>query len=31
VPHPDIVLQHGDGRLETVREFTYADFRDRLG
>ncbi|MDB6079629.1 MAG: carboxynorspermidine decarboxylase [Akkermansiaceae bacterium] len=31
VPHPDIVLQHEDGRLETVREFTYADFRDRLG
>jgi carboxynorspermidine decarboxylase len=31
VPHPDIVLQHEDGALETVRQFTYADFRDRLG
>ena len=30
VKHPAIVLQHEDGRLETVREFTYADFRDRL-
>ena len=30
VPHPDIVLQHPDGRLATVREFGYQDFRDRL-
>ncbi len=30
VPHPDIVLQHGDGRRETLREFGYEDFRDRL-
>jgi carboxynorspermidine decarboxylase len=30
VPHPSIVLQHEDGRLETIREFTYEDFRDRL-
>jgi carboxynorspermidine decarboxylase len=30
VPHPSIVLQHEDGRLETIREFSYADFRDRL-
>ncbi len=30
VPHPDIVLQHEDGRLETIREFRYEDFRDRL-
>jgi carboxynorspermidine decarboxylase len=30
VQHPPIVLQHADGRLETLREFTYADFRDRL-
>ncbi|MFC7336323.1 carboxynorspermidine decarboxylase [Haloferula chungangensis] len=30
VKHPAIVLQHEDGRLETLREFTYADFRDRL-
>ena len=30
VPHPDIVLQHEDGRLETIRRFAYEDFRDRL-
>jgi carboxynorspermidine decarboxylase len=30
VPHPAIALQHEDGRLETVREFGYPDFRDRL-
>ncbi len=30
VPHPSIVLQHEDGSLETVREFGYTDFRDRL-
>ena len=30
VPHPSIVLQHEDGRLETIREFGYPDFRDRL-
>ncbi|MBK1881656.1 carboxynorspermidine decarboxylase [Luteolibacter pohnpeiensis] len=30
VKHPPIVLQHGDGRLETIREFGYPDFRDRL-
>jgi hypothetical protein len=30
VPHPSIVLQHEDGCLETIREFGYADFRDRL-
>ncbi|WP_081885881.1 carboxynorspermidine decarboxylase [Haloferula sp. BvORR071] len=30
VPHPAIVLQHEDGRLETIREFGYPDFRDRL-
>ena len=30
VPHPDIVLQHPDGRLETIRRFDYSDFRDRL-
>ena len=30
VPHPSIVLQHEDGRLEPIREFGYADFRDRL-
>lgn len=30
VPHPSIVLQHEQGLLETVREFGYEDFRDRL-
>jgi carboxynorspermidine decarboxylase len=30
VKHPSIVLQHEDGRLETIREFSYQDFRDRL-
>ena len=30
VKHPAIALQHEDGRLEVVREFGYADFRDRL-
>jgi len=30
VKHPSIALQHEDGRLEIIREFTYADFRDRL-
>jgi len=30
VPHPSIMLQHEDGRLETIREFGYPDFRDRL-
>lgn len=30
VPHPSIVFQHEDGRLETIREFAYEDFRDRL-
>lgn len=31
VKHPPIALQHEDGLLEVVREFTYEDFRDRLG
>jgi len=30
VPHPAIALQHEDGRIETLREFRYEDFRDRL-
>lgn len=30
VKHPAIVLQQADGNLETIREFGYADFRDRL-
>ncbi|MEI6674413.1 MAG: carboxynorspermidine decarboxylase [Verrucomicrobiota bacterium] len=30
VKHPPIALQHADGRLEIVREFTYEDFQGRL-
>ena len=30
VKHPAIALQHEDGKIEVIREFTYADFRDRL-
>jgi carboxynorspermidine decarboxylase len=30
VKHPPIVLHHEDGSLETIREFSYQDFRDRL-
>jgi len=30
VKHPPIVLQHADGRLETLREFSYEDFQNRL-
>lgn len=31
VRHPDIVLQHDDGRLETVRMFGYEDYKSQLG
>jgi carboxynorspermidine decarboxylase len=30
VKHPAIALQHEDGSLEVIREFSYEDFRDRL-
>lgn len=30
VKHPPIALLHPNGRVETVRKFEYADFRDRL-
>jgi carboxynorspermidine decarboxylase len=30
VKHPPIALQHPDGRVEILRQFGYADFRDRL-
>jgi carboxynorspermidine decarboxylase len=30
VKHPAIALQHEDGRLEILRQFSYVDFRDRL-
>ena len=30
VKHPAIALQHENGEIEVIREFTYEDFRDRL-
>ena len=30
VPHPDIAILQADGQIETLRQFDYADFRDRL-
>lgn len=30
VKHPPISLLHEDGSIETLRQFTYEDFRDRL-
>jgi carboxynorspermidine decarboxylase len=30
VKHPPIALQHEDGTLEVIREFTYQDFESRL-
>lgn len=30
VKHPPIALQHEDGSLEIIREFTYQDFENRL-
>jgi carboxynorspermidine decarboxylase len=30
VKHPAIALLHPDGNIETIRTFTYKDFRDRL-
>lgn len=30
VPHPAIRLLHANGTIETLREFRYEDFRDRL-
>jgi carboxynorspermidine decarboxylase len=30
VRHPDICILKGDGSIETVRKFTYEDYRDRL-
>lgn len=30
VPHPAIALQHENGELQVLREFTYEDFRNRL-
>lgn len=30
IAHPSIWLAHSDGRLELLREYTYADYRDRM-
>jgi carboxynorspermidine decarboxylase len=30
VRHPPIALLQADGRVETIREYSYSDFRDRL-
>ena len=30
IGHPDIAMLHCDGRLETLRHFTYEDYRDRM-
>ena len=30
VPHPDIVLQYPDGKCETIRQFSYHDYLNRL-
>lgn len=31
VPHPSICLRRSDGRVEMIRQFTYADYRHRMG
>ncbi len=31
VKHPDICVRHEDGSIETLRKFTYDDFKGRLG
>ena len=31
VQHPALILRHEDGRLETVREFSWRDFAGKLG
>ncbi|MGN1256194.1 MAG: carboxynorspermidine decarboxylase [Bacteroidaceae bacterium] len=30
IPHPSIVLEHIDGNRETLREYAYEDYRDRM-
>ncbi|MDO4931645.1 MAG: carboxynorspermidine decarboxylase [Prevotellaceae bacterium] len=30
ISHPDIVMQHTDGTFETLRQFTYEDYRNRM-
>lgn len=31
VRHPDIIIRRSDGRLDRVRQFTYEDYRNRMG
>ncbi len=28
--HPDILLRHSDGRVETLRQFSYQDYKNRM-
>ena len=30
ISHPSIAMQHSDGNLQMLREFTYEDYRDRM-
>ncbi len=30
IMHPSIVLEHEDGTRETLRTYTYEDYRDRM-
>lgn len=30
IQHPSIALQHLDGRIEVLREFTYEDYKNRM-
>ena len=30
VRHPSILIQHVDGSVETLRDFRYEDYRDRM-
>lgn len=30
IDHPSIYFRHADGRIELLRQFTYADYRDRM-
>jgi carboxynorspermidine decarboxylase len=30
IHHPSIVLQHADGSIEMLREFTYDDYKNRM-
>ena len=30
IQHPSMVLQHSDGSVEILREFTYLDYKERM-